>query len=513
MDNLLALLAVSAISAAILAVSILGTAMRLHRDGRDAVLCLAAGMVVSALAGWICIFAFVIGPALGVVSQFAMLAGLGWLFWRERAGLTDSDTVRHLLAPVAGALLVGVVLLMVTFSTTDASSYLSAAAQAYSHQLPNDNELPYLFAEMLRIGDLRSPMIGDWLSSDRPPLQTGMVLLYGLPFFADGSVLYYQVVSTLLQTYALLGAYILIRALGGGQAAAWAGAALLAASPVFLIHSVYVWPKLLPAGLLCVTAAVFFTARLEASRDRVSVGLLAGLAAGLAMGAHGATAFALVGFVVAALLLHRIPSFGYSVAGLATFAATYLPWTLYQRFVDPPGNRLLKWHVGGSIGVDDRGVIETLVESLRQLPAADWFYGRLTNLERIVSDPVARLIDPAKLAFASDPAALANHLRATDFFHWSSGLGVAAPFIFALPLALVFGATRSLAMATVAALVVWAVLMFAPGGAITHQGSLFPQIAAFSLIAYAAHRTDVRILMALAGLQLVSTGLIYFVFR
>jgi hypothetical protein len=158
-------------------------------------------------------------------------------------------------------------------------------------------------------------------------------------------------------------------------------------------------------------------------------------------------------------------------------------------------------------------VIETLVESLRQLPAADWFYGRLTNLERIVSDPVARLIDPAKLAFASDPAALANHLRATDFFHWSSGLGVAAPFIFALPLALVFGATRSLAMATVAALVVWAVLMFAPGGAITHQGSLFPQIAAFSLIAYAAHRTDVRILMALAGLQLVSTGLIYFVFR
>lgn len=513
MDDLFALVAASVISATILAVSILGPGMRLHREGRDAVMCLAAGMVASALAGWVCMFAFVIEPALGVVFQFAGLAGLGWLFWRERACLSDPETLRHLVAPTAGALGVGIALLIVTFSTADPAGFFRLAAEAYSHALPNDNEIPYVFAEMLRVGELRSPMIGDWLSSDRPPLQTGMVLLYGLPFFADGSILYYQAVSTLLQTYALIGVYVLIRTLGGGRASAWAGAALLAASPLFLIHSIYVWPKLLPAGLLCVTAAVFFTSRLEGFRDRASIGLLAGLAAGLAMGAHGVTAFALVGFAVTAVALHRIPSLAYSLTGLAAFATAYLPWILYQRFVDPPGDRLLKWHLAGSVEIDDRGLIEALVESLRQISTADWLYGRLVNIERIVSDPISRLTSPFRLPFLSDPTVLAAHLRAIDFFHWSSGLGVAAPLIFALPLALFFDATRSLAMAIIAALLVWAGLTFEAGGTITHVGSMFPQVGAFALIAYAAHRMDVRILLGMVALQLLSTGLIYFVFR
>lgn len=92
-------------------------------------------------------------------------------------------------------------------------------------------------------------------------------------------------------------------------------------------------------------------------------------------------------------------------------------------------------------------------------------------------------------------------------------MGVAAPLIFALPLALFFDATRSLAMAIIAALLVWAGLTFEAGGTITHVGSMFPQVGAFALIAYAAHRMDVRILLGMVALQLLSTGLIYFVFR
>jgi len=41
----------------------------------------------------------------------------------------------------------------------------------------------------------------------------------------------------------------------------------------------------------------------------------------------------------------------------------YLPWSLYQKYVDPPGNRLLKMHLGGSHAVDSRTTWEAIRDS------------------------------------------------------------------------------------------------------------------------------------------------------
>lgn len=512
MTEFLALLGASLLVAVILAVSITGPAAALYRRGVNGVLALGAGMTASALAAWLCFFAFVAHPAFGTAVQLLMLAGFAWLLWSHRAVYAGSEARADIMAPVLGALSVGILLLLITFGSGQHADYLIMAATAYSHPLPDDNQLPFVFAEMIRSGELRSPMRGDWLSSDRPPLQTGMVLLYGPPGISGGSVLFYQTVSTLAQTWALIGCYVLARSLGAGRVAGWMAFALAAASPLFLVHAVFVWPKLLPAGLVCVTAALFFTRTLADVRLRASAGALAGLAAALSFGAHGATAFVLIGFALTALALHRIPSFAFSAAGLATFAASYLPWTLYQHFVDPPGNRLLKWHVGGSIPVDDRGVLETLVDSLRDVSAANWLYGRLLNLEQIVSDPWARFTAPVRLLLADDRAAMAEHLRAVDFFHWSAGLGLVAPILLLLPVALLLPGTRPLAAAIAASLLVWAALIFDPGGAVTHQGSFFPQLAVFALVGYAASQVGWRFAAILAGLQLVALALVYFVF-
>ncbi len=513
MTEWLVLLGTSVLVAVILAVSIAAPAAALYRRGVNGVLALGAGMTASALAAWLCFFAFVAHPVFGTAIQVLMLAGFAWLAWSERAVYAGGDARGEILAPVSGALAVGILVLLITFGNGQSTEYLIAAATAYSHPLPDDNQLPFVFAEMIRSGEFRSPMRGDWLSSDRPPLQTGMVLLYGPPGLSGGSVLVYQTVSTLAQTWALMGCYVLTRSLGASRIAGWMTVALVAASPLFLVHSVFVWPKLLPAGLVCVTAALFFTRTLADVRLRASAGALAGLAAALAFGAHGATAFVLVGFAASALVLHRFPSFAFSATGLATFAASYLPWTLYQQFVDPPGNRLLKWHVGGSIPVDDRGVVETLIDSLRTVSAADWLYGRLINLEQIVSDPWARFTAPLRLLLADDRSAMAEHLRAVDFFHWSAGLGMAAPFLALLPVALLLPGTRALATAIAASLLVWAVLIFDHGGAVTHQGSFFPQLAVFALIGYAASQISWRIVAILAGLQLAALALVYFVFN
>ena len=43
--------------------------------------------------------------------------------------------------------------------------------------MPGDNDLPRVFADLIRSGSRAHVLGGDWLTSDRPPLQTGIALL------------------------------------------------------------------------------------------------------------------------------------------------------------------------------------------------------------------------------------------------------------------------------------------------------------------------------------------------
>ena len=49
-----------------------------------------------------------------------------------------------------------------------------------------------------------------------------------------------------------------------------------------------------------------------------------------------------------------------------TFFTAYLPWLLYQKYYEPPGNRLLKMHLAGAPGVDSRGFIQALLVAYHQ---------------------------------------------------------------------------------------------------------------------------------------------------
>ena len=39
------------------------------------------------------------------------------------------------------------------------------------------------------------------------------------------------------------------------------------------------------------------------------------------------------------------------------------PWSAYQKYGDPPGNRLTKWTLAGVVEVDDRGTAEAIFDS------------------------------------------------------------------------------------------------------------------------------------------------------
>ncbi|MBD4688764.1 hypothetical protein GUG36_24660, partial [Xanthomonas citri pv. citri] len=69
--------------------------------------------------------------------------------------------------------------------------------------LSTDAWLPLLFGDMLARGKIDVPMVGDWLSSDRPPLQVGLYLML-YKVFPETRALVYQGISTWAQALVLL---------------------------------------------------------------------------------------------------------------------------------------------------------------------------------------------------------------------------------------------------------------------------------------------------------------------
>jgi hypothetical protein len=106
---------------------------------------------------------------------------------------------------------------------------------------------------------------------------------------------------------------------------------------------------------------------LDGCGSRLRGRLLGALFAGLACLSHGGAAFALIplGMWAASRCL-RGESAQWMLAALA-FGLTVAPWLAYQRYYAPPGNRLLKMHLAGQFGVDDRSAWRAIADAYRAL--------------------------------------------------------------------------------------------------------------------------------------------------
>ena len=135
--------------------------------------------------------------------------------------------------------------------------------------------------------------------------------------------------------------------------------------------------------------------------DRRPLGwVLAVTLAALSMLAHGGTIFALIALIPFALRRRtRIPLRALA-ASVVPAAACYIPWMLFQRFVDPPGNRLLKWQIAGVIVPDSRGFVKTLVMQYQALSFHHLLSNKWVNVESLVANPFVwhRLTPEAGLA-------------------------------------------------------------------------------------------------------------------
>ncbi len=450
-------------------------AVAIYRGVRDVVLAGLLTLAATGAFGYLAFWIWFVWPRAGHVFAFLLpIAGIVCLIWSWR----KLDAVGHgiLSALLIPWLLTGASALLVIsigFLYGGIRRPLTTASLRFSHRLPPDNAIPYLFAEHTRVANIPKPLLGDWHSSDRPPLQTGIVLSQ-IRYNPNPRELGYAVLCVILQSLWILALWLLLAAFGVTARAATLTLLVCLFSGFVFLNSFYVWPKLLAAAYMMGFFAVFLTRRFAvALRSNLLLPVTGGVLLAFGMLSHGSSAFALAGFALTILPnLRRLPLRALAIATLTAFLI-YLPWILYQKIYDPPGDRLLKYHLGGAgEHLDPRPFTEVLASSYAKLSARQILNNKVENLTTDVGYLREYWSDAMQL-----PATAAD-MRRLMFFYFVPNLG----FLVLGPFALLIGLKkqwRSAEWKTAAILwlfvgltiISWCLLMFGPATTVIHQGT------------------------------------------
>jgi hypothetical protein len=445
----------------------------------------AAGLVAIGLLAEAAYFAARFTPLAGAAGALAeaaalaatalVLAGRG-----KRRVVPPGAAWTPLVLATAVALVYGALLGAAAPADDDV---LTAASAVWMH-LPGDNVLPQLLARQAETHAPPRPFSGDWLSSDRPPLQAGFAVVSDavLPFAGAGAR--YEAVALWLQALAFGGMWCVARALGATPRRALAGVVLCVPAGVLLINAVFTWPKLLAAALGCAALAL----ALAPGASRRARYALAGAALGLGMLAHPGVAFTVPGLAGALAWRERRAALACAAVALAAAAIAYAPWVAYQRFYDPPGDRLLKWHLAGSIAVEPEVPLTTVLARA---------YGAKTPAQILAAkaDNVRTLVH----AQYGD--------RAGEFFYVLTALGALALPLLAL--ALLWPVERgALALVAIAAggLLFWCLTKWS--GTVIHEGSYLTLVLLFLAGALVATRRP-ALAWALGAVQTASFAAVW----
>jgi len=329
--------------------------------------------VVSGLLAYLSFFLMRIDSLFGSISIGLLYAGVVFLLIRRFKACCRFLVSNHLV------LLLPLIVAGVYFSfgmyKGDPSDLAILAQNRYLDEVAADNVLPSTLAKRVIHENVSVPFFGDWLSSDRPPLQTGFILWQR--FFLMDVLQQGYLIGILCQTAVLWGVVGLFSYLGIRVSQVWKVLLLIIGSGFLLLHSVFVWPKLL-AALFALLGAGLALTRQEDRHPNLSA-LLFGSCFALSTLAHGGSAYSLLAIVIWMLLRWRKQYWRLAIIGVVAFALINAPWQYYKKAVDPPGDRLYKWHMAGQEAIDDRSALETIIDAYEPLSFSDWIENKMYN--------------------------------------------------------------------------------------------------------------------------------------
>jgi hypothetical protein len=237
--------------------------------------------------------------------------------------------------------------------------------------------------------------------------------------------------------------------------------------------------------------------------------------------------FALIGIIMVLTLQRRIPGPRFILASIAVAVLIYGPWVLYQKYYDPPGDRLLKWHLAGTIDPHPEIRFSTLLfQNYHRLSRQEIIANKTANFMFLAPDTLdclramTGLITGATQNRPIPRSENAAILRGAIFFHWFAALDFLNIGIILVLYGAIFQHRDSIELTTAwilllwtgAVLLAWCLLMFGPPATtLIHAGSYLTIIAGVAGLMLACFAVSPPIAYVLAGLHII-LNVVLFVF-
>ena len=400
---------------------------------RNVPVLLAIGMAATGVLALLAFWAYYGDRTLGeTVSYLTLFGSIALVAGCLHGGRIERGLLRQLATPLGLWALGSAFLLFFGFLYGGSDDSIKVAAARFSGPLPADNLLPaYLVEWFYEYGHSGHPLFPpDWLASDRPPLQVGY-LLAQKPFEVFDEEANYQVGAVVLQQLWIVGLWSLLLAARVKRVTRGLVMGTVLLSDLALLNGFFVWPKLLPAAMLLAAAALTVTPLWKELRGSSWAAVLIGALLGVGLMGHGSSVFGVIPLAVVAAW-RGMPSRRWVGIAALVGIVVIAPWSAYQKWGEPPGNRLLKWSLAGVPEIDDRGTVETIVDSYREVGVGGAIHNKAENFVTMLGggpawEAVQRADDDLG---AGDLEGTVREVRLIFFFNFFPALGLMllAPF-------------------------------------------------------------------------------------
>ncbi len=469
------------------------------RGVKDVPVVLGIALVASGVTAFVAFWAYYADSAVGQTWDFLLAFGAALaIVWMWRDGGLDRALLRQLRTPLLLWVLGASFVVFLGFLHGGTDNAITMPAFRFSSQLPSDNDIPRYFAEQFANNGHAKPLPiypGDWLASDRPPLQIGYVLSQRA-FFNTPQALHYEILCIGVQALWIVGMWAVLTAAKLRPRTRALTMAVVMVSDIALVHGFFVWPKLIAAAFILVAFAILISPAWDRDRHDWRIAALVGALLALSMLSHGSSIFGVIPLLLLALW-RGIPDWRWIGVAALVGLVVMAPWIAFQKYAAPPGDRLLKWQLASETEVSSKGTVEAIEDAYSRVGFDGAVDLKRENLGEIVGWP--RVKDEYEVGIDAldedKPGIAAAKVRGARFFSLLPFLG----FLLIGPIAMAVARLRRqrhdeeewrfalLCFAFFAiACVAWALLLFGTPEARTtiHVGSLaIPLLGAAGCIA------------------------------